>query len=60
MDLKDKMKITGIITQGGKSLGNEMFVSAYTLEYSEDGKRWTNYTNDEDYDQKVSSLTFCD
>uniref|UniRef100_A0A8C2ID63 Coagulation factor V n=1 Tax=Cyprinus carpio TaxID=7962 RepID=A0A8C2ID63_CYPCA len=53
VDLKDKMKITGIITQGGKSLGNEMFVSAYTLEYSEDGKRWTNYTNDEDYDQKT-------
>uniref|UniRef100_A0A8C1X8C2 Coagulation factor V n=1 Tax=Cyprinus carpio TaxID=7962 RepID=A0A8C1X8C2_CYPCA len=53
VDLKDKKKITGIITQGGKSLGNEMFVSAYTLEYSEDGKRWTNYTNDDDYDQKT-------
>uniref|UniRef100_A0A672TD46 ferroxidase n=1 Tax=Sinocyclocheilus grahami TaxID=75366 RepID=A0A672TD46_SINGR len=41
VELKDIKKITGIITQGAKSLGNEMFVTAYSLEYSEDGKRWT-------------------
>uniref|UniRef100_A0A8C1XCJ6 ferroxidase n=1 Tax=Cyprinus carpio TaxID=7962 RepID=A0A8C1XCJ6_CYPCA len=37
VDLKDKKKITGIITQGGKSLGNEMFVSNKFL-----GKRHSN------------------
>lgn len=60
MELKDIKKITGIITQGAKSLGNEMFVTAYSLEYSEDGKKWTKYTDDEDYEQKVSGLTFWD
>ncbi len=58
MKLKNIKKITGIITQGAKSLGNEMFVTAYSLECSEDGKRWTKYTDDEDYEQKVSGLTF--
>uniref|UniRef100_A0A671T5B0 ferroxidase n=1 Tax=Sinocyclocheilus anshuiensis TaxID=1608454 RepID=A0A671T5B0_9TELE len=53
VELKDIKKITGIITQGAKSLGNEMFVTAYSLEYSEDGKRWTKYTDDEDYEQKT-------
>ncbi|XP_048049358.1 coagulation factor V [Megalobrama amblycephala] len=53
VELKDIKKITGIITQGAKSLGKEMFVKAYTLEYSEDGKRWTKYTDDEDYEQKT-------
>uniref|UniRef100_A0A672T9K7 Venom prothrombin activator omicarin-C non-catalytic subunit-like n=1 Tax=Sinocyclocheilus grahami TaxID=75366 RepID=A0A672T9K7_SINGR len=33
VELKDIKKITGIITQGAKSLGNEMFVTAYSLEY---------------------------
>ncbi|XP_056088864.1 coagulation factor V [Rhinichthys klamathensis goyatoka] len=53
VELKDITKITGIITQGAKTLNNEMFVTAYTLEYSEDGKRWTKYTDDEDYEQKT-------
>ncbi|XP_067265312.1 coagulation factor V [Chanodichthys erythropterus] len=53
VELKDIKKITGIITQGAKSLRKEMFVKAYTLEYSEDGKRWTKYTDDEDYEQKT-------
>ncbi|XDV30260.1 hypothetical protein PO909_033215 [Leuciscus waleckii] len=53
VELKDITKITGIITQGAKMLRNEMFVTAYTLEYSEDGRRWTKYTDDEDYEQKT-------
>lgn len=60
MELKDITKITGIITQGAKTLSSEMFVRIYTLEYSEDGKRWTKYTDDEDYEQKVSNLRFWD
>ncbi|XP_051563819.1 coagulation factor V [Myxocyprinus asiaticus] len=46
-------KISGIITQGAKSLGTEKFVTKYTLEYSDDGKRWSKYTDDEDYEQKT-------
>ncbi|KAG1970332.1 coagulation factor V preproprotein [Pimephales promelas] len=57
VELKDVTKITGIITQGAKTLRNEMFVTAYTLEYSEDGKRWTKYTDDEDYEQKNDRVT---
>ncbi|XP_026127337.1 venom prothrombin activator oscutarin-C non-catalytic subunit isoform X1 [Carassius auratus] len=53
VELKDIKKITGIITQGAKSYGNEMFVTTYSLEYSEDGMRWTKYTDDEDYEQKT-------
>ncbi|KAK7154332.1 hypothetical protein R3I94_007620 [Phoxinus phoxinus] len=53
VELKDITKITGIVTQGAKTLRNEMFVTAYTLEYSEDGKIWTKYTDDDDYEQKT-------
>lgn len=38
-------------------MGNEMFVRSYILEYSEDGKRWMRYTDDEDYEQKVCGFT---
>lgn len=55
MELQVAKKITGIITQGAKTLGTEMFVTAFTLEYSDDGRRWTKYSDDEDYEQKVSS-----
>ncbi|XP_072541306.1 coagulation factor V [Salminus brasiliensis] len=53
IELKVVKKITGIVTQGAKSLGTEMFVTAYVLEYSDDGKRWTKYTDDEDCEQKT-------
>lgn len=51
-------KITGIITQGAKSFGTEMFVEEFTLEYSDDGRRWTKYTDDKDYAQTVSIPLF--
>ncbi|XP_062390504.1 coagulation factor V-like isoform X2 [Sardina pilchardus] len=50
IELKDVKKITGIITQGAKSLGTKMFVSAFILEHSKDGKRWTKYSSDLDYE----------
>ncbi|XP_076119380.1 coagulation factor V [Alosa pseudoharengus] len=50
IELNDVKKITGIITQGAKSLGTQMFVSAFILEYSKDGVRWTKYTSDSDYE----------
>ncbi|XP_036438587.1 coagulation factor V [Colossoma macropomum] len=53
IELKEVKKITGIVTQGAKSLGTEMFVTTFVLEYSEDGKKWTKYTDEEDYEQKT-------
>uniref|UniRef100_A0AAR2K2P2 ferroxidase n=1 Tax=Pygocentrus nattereri TaxID=42514 RepID=A0AAR2K2P2_PYGNA len=53
IELKEVKKITGIVTQGAKSLGKEMFITTYVLEYSDDGKKWTKYTDDQDYEQKT-------
>lgn len=47
INLNKIKKITGIVTQGAKTLGKEMFVRAYVLEYSDDGTQWTKYTDDE-------------
>ncbi|KAG7467050.1 hypothetical protein MATL_G00149280 [Megalops atlanticus] len=47
VELKEVMKITGIVTQGAKSLGTEMYVTEYTIEYSKNGKTWTKYKEDE-------------
>ena len=55
IELTQVKKITGIITQGAKSRGKEMYVISYTLEYSDDGVRWTQYTDDEEHKLKVSS-----
>ncbi|XP_060784747.1 coagulation factor V [Neoarius graeffei] len=51
--LKDVKKITGIVTQGAKSLNTEMFVTTYVLEYSDDGKKWIKYSDNEDYEMKI-------
>uniref|UniRef100_A0A8C8HKE6 ferroxidase n=1 Tax=Oncorhynchus tshawytscha TaxID=74940 RepID=A0A8C8HKE6_ONCTS len=48
VELAQVKKITGIITQGAKSLGTEMYVICYTLEYSDDGLHWMKYTDDDD------------
>ncbi|MCJ8732523.1 hypothetical protein PDJAM_G00212510 [Pangasius djambal] len=53
IELKDVKKITGIVTQGAKSLNTEMFVTTYVLEYSDDGKKWTKYSDNEDYEVKT-------
>lgn len=56
VELPEIRKITGIITQGARSLGKEMYVTSYTLQYSNDGKHWTTYTDDvEDHPSKVRS-----
>lgn len=54
VELAQVKKITGIITQGAKSLGTEMYVICYTLEYSDDGLHWIKYTDDDD----IMSKTF--
>lgn len=53
IQLKNVKKITGIVTQGARSLKTEMFVTTYVLEYSEDGKTWNKYSDNEDYETKV-------
>ncbi|CAL8321322.1 unnamed protein product [Merluccius merluccius] len=53
IELTQVKKITGIITQGAKSLGTEMYVTSYSLQYSDDGTHWTQYTDDEDYMSKT-------
>ncbi|KAK9537326.1 hypothetical protein VZT92_004955 [Zoarces viviparus] len=47
VELPQIKKITGIITQGAKSLGKEMYVMSYTLQYSNNGIHWRQYTDDE-------------
>ncbi|KAM4608866.1 coagulation factor V [Polymixia lowei] len=53
VELPHVTKITGIITQGAKSLGKEMYVISYAMQYSDDGVRWNQYTDDEDYISKT-------
>lgn len=53
IELRQVKKITGIVTQGAKSLGKEMFVTSFSLQYSDDGKYWNQYTDDEDIPAKV-------
>ncbi|XP_074551183.1 coagulation factor V [Halichoeres trimaculatus] len=54
VELPQVKKITGIITQGAKSLGTEMYVLSFSLMYSDNGIHWYHYTDDEN----VSSKTF--
>ncbi|XP_051937688.1 coagulation factor V [Hippocampus zosterae] len=53
VELPDVMKITGIVTQGAKSMGKEMYVTTYTLKYSDNGIHWRDYTEDEDRPAKI-------
>lgn len=55
IELSQVKKVTGIVTQGAKSLGKEMYVISYNVESSDDGVRWTPYTDDPDQVAKVSS-----
>uniref|UniRef100_UPI0037E7EB91 coagulation factor V n=1 Tax=Semicossyphus pulcher TaxID=241346 RepID=UPI0037E7EB91 len=54
VELPQVKKITGIITQGAKSLGKEMYVISYALLYSHNGIHWNQYTDDEN----IASKTF--
>lgn len=56
VELLQVKKITGIITQGAKSLGKEMYVISYILQYSDNGIHWTRYTDDEDQPVKVNHI----
>lgn len=41
VDLRKTMKVTGIITQGVKSLFTSMFVKEFLISSSQDGHQWT-------------------
>lgn len=56
IELRQVKKITGIVTQGAKSLGKEMFVSSFSLQYSDDGNSWNKYTDDEEIPAKVGNM----
>ncbi|XP_034042821.1 coagulation factor V [Thalassophryne amazonica] len=53
VELPQVKKITGIVTQGARSLGTEMYVTSYRLQHSSDGTKWTHYMDDEDYTSKT-------
>ncbi|XP_063109706.1 coagulation factor V isoform X1 [Cavia porcellus] len=43
VDLLKIKKVTGIVTQGCKSLSSEMYVKSYTIYYSDQGVEWKSY-----------------
>ncbi|XP_078118780.1 coagulation factor V [Sander vitreus] len=53
VELTKIKKITGIMTQGAKSLGKEMYVMSYALQYSTNGIKWNQYTDDESIPSKT-------
>ncbi|KAF1383002.1 hypothetical protein PFLUV_G00149710 [Perca fluviatilis] len=53
VELPTIKKITGIMTQGAKSLGKEMYVMSYALQYSNNGIHWKQYTDDESIPSKT-------
>uniref|UniRef100_A0A6J0SW27 Coagulation factor V n=1 Tax=Pogona vitticeps TaxID=103695 RepID=A0A6J0SW27_9SAUR len=46
IDLLQPKKITGIITQGAKSMTTEMYVKTFAILYSDDNSAWTSYLDD--------------
>ncbi|XP_072301026.1 coagulation factor V [Eucyclogobius newberryi] len=62
VELPQIKKITGIITQGAKSLGKEMYVISFSVQHSNDGLHWTDYTDDEVITSKtyIANTNNCD
>lgn len=56
VELTQVKKITGIVTQGARFLGAEMFVSSFSLMYSHDGRHWHPYTDDDSVPAKVGHM----
>ncbi|XP_039215010.1 lactadherin isoform X2 [Crotalus tigris] len=46
IDLLKVKKVSGIITQGARDFGHIQYVAAYKVAYSNDGKSWTVYHDD--------------
>ncbi|XP_069802150.1 coagulation factor V [Dendropsophus ebraccatus] len=48
-----KKKITGITTQGAKSLGSELYVKSYSVQYSDNGSDWKSYMDSSTSMEKI-------
>ena len=57
VDLLTPTNISGVITQGAKDFGREQFVSSYKLTYSQDGRDWTTFQDEERHNDKVEDNT---
>ncbi|KAG8450478.1 hypothetical protein GDO86_002946 [Hymenochirus boettgeri] len=53
IDLLVTKKITGVATQGAKSLTTEMYVKSYIIQYSDNGRDWKSITEGATSLQKV-------
>ncbi|XP_048037057.1 EGF-like repeat and discoidin I-like domain-containing protein 3 isoform X2 [Megalobrama amblycephala] len=41
INLQQRMRVTGLITQGAKRIGSPEYVKSYKVAYSDDGKAWS-------------------
>ena len=46
VDLGQLVQVCGVATQGDSQFGDDEWVTAFKLFYSEDGATWTTYTDD--------------
>ncbi|XP_042313402.1 coagulation factor V [Sceloporus undulatus] len=53
IDLLQPKKITGIITQGARSMTTEMYVKTFSILYSNDDSTWNSYVDDSTSTAKV-------
>ncbi|KAH0625018.1 hypothetical protein JD844_033026 [Phrynosoma platyrhinos] len=53
IDLLQPKKITGIITQGARSITTEMYVKTFSILYSNDDSTWKSYVDDSTSTAKV-------
>ncbi|XP_062982987.1 coagulation factor V [Elgaria multicarinata webbii] len=53
INLLQPMKITGIITQGAKSMNTKMYVKTFSILYSDDGSAWKPYLDGSNSFEKV-------
>ncbi|XP_028655575.1 coagulation factor V [Erpetoichthys calabaricus] len=53
IELNEKKKITGIIIQGAKSMGKEMYVQSYAVMYSDNSNTWTVYKEDPSSSERI-------
>lgn len=58
-NLLRKMRLSGIITQGARRVGQQEFVRAYKVAYSLDGREFTFFKDEKQNVDKVGCLALC-
>ncbi|XP_075052475.1 coagulation factor V [Mixophyes fleayi] len=53
IDFLETKKLTGITTQGARYLTSEMYVEAYSVQYSDNGRSWKSYMDDSTSMEKI-------